>query len=198
MSLSTTLLIVISVMFALFWFWYTGGQKPLTKQEIDTYMPKLRKLEMNEAVLARIHQFMMSDTGKGFVMVNLLKLNDTESGKPSAEETLQKYSHVFLRKLLLRAGHPIAIGQVAGDAVELWGLQDDAKWTTVGLIRYRSRRDMIEMVVDPTFTEIHPFKEQALQKTIAVPVAPWFSLSDLRLIVGLIAIIAGLGILVAV
>jgi hypothetical protein len=54
----------------------------------------------------------------------------------------------------------------------------------------------MEMGIDPTFNDIHPFKVQALQKTIAVPVAPWFSLSDLRLIVGLIAIIAALGVLV--
>ena len=56
---------------------------------------------------------------------------------------------------------------------------------------------MIEMVIDPAFAEIHPFKEQALRKTIAVPVDPWFSFSDLRLILGLITIIAALSILVA-
>ncbi len=197
MTMTSILLSVIGLLYALFWFWYTGRQRPLTQQEIDSYMPKLRASNTDEMVLARIHDFMASDTGKGFVMVNLLQLRDTAPDAESASGILQKYSNVFLSKLLRRAGHPIAFGQVAGDAVELWGVEDDAKWTTVGLIRYRSRRDLIEMVVDPAFAEIHPFKEQALQKTIAVPVAPWFSLSDLRLIVGLIAIIATLGILVA-
>lgn len=197
MMTTSILLGIIGFLYALFWFWYTSRQRPLTQQEIDNYMRQLSVQEADDVVLARIRDFMVSDTGKGFVMVNLLQLKETEPDGVPASETLQKYSNAFLGKLLRRAGHPIAFGRVAGDAVELWGLEDDAKWTTVGLVRYRSRRDMIEMVIDPAFAEIHPFKEQALQKTIAVPVAPWFSLSDLRLIVTLIAIIAALGILVA-
>ncbi len=195
MTLSTVLIGIIVILYVLFWGWYTGRQKPLSQQEIEHYLQKLTKMESDEIVLNRIQEFMRSDTGKSFVMVNLLYLQDTKPNEEPASEILQKYSNVFLKKLLRRAGHPIGIGDVAGEAVELWGLKDDAKWTNVGLVRYRSRRDMIEMVIDPIFAEIHPFKQQALQKTIAVPVSPWFSLSDLRLLLGLIAIIAVLIIL---
>ncbi|RMG97269.1 MAG: hypothetical protein D6706_08900 [Chloroflexi bacterium] len=196
MTTTSILLSIIGLLYALFWLWYTGWQRPLTQSEIERYLSKLQAVNTDEVVLARIRDFMASDTGKSFVMVNLLQLKETNPDEEPASVTLQKYSNVFLGKLLRRAGHPIVFGQVAGDAVELWGLEDDARWTSVGLIRYRSRRDLIEMIIDPTFNDIHPFKVQALQKTIAVPVAPWFGLSDLRLIVGLIAIIAVLGVLV--
>lgn len=183
------LLISIVLLYSIFWLWYTGRQKALSPQEIKDYMSQLEAIFSDEVALARVRNFMESDTGKGFIMVNLLQLHDSEPDTEPASKTLEKYSNVFLGKLLRRAGHPIAFGQVAAEALELWGVEDDAKWTSVGLIRYRSRRDMLEMVIDPIFKNIHPFKEQALKKTIAVPVDPWLSFGDLRLILGLIGVI---------
>ena len=70
--MTTTSIILggIALLYGLFWYWYTGRQKPLTQQEIDNYMSELITRESDDIVLTRIRDFMVSDTGKGFVMVN--------------------------------------------------------------------------------------------------------------------------------
>ena len=74
-------------------------------------------------------------------MVNLLQLQDPKPGAGPAAAILRKHSTVLLGRLLRRAGHPIEFGQVAGDAVELWGLEGDAKWSTDGMIQIECLRD---------------------------------------------------------
>ena len=58
-------------------------------------------------------------------------------------------------------------------------------------MRYRSRRDMLEITINPAFSGSHEFKVAAMKKTIAFPLDPWFQLGDprfvLALILGLIA-----------
>ena len=52
----------------------------------------------------------------------------------------------------------------------------------MGVMRYRSRRDIMEIAVNPIFSVKHDVKLAALEKTIAVPVEPQLHLGDLRLI----------------
>ena len=53
-------------------------------------------------------------------------------------------------------------------------------------MRYRSRRDMLEITADPRFGERHEYKMAGLEKTIAFPVKPTLYLSDPRLLLALI------------
>ena len=39
----------------------------------------------------------------------------------------------------------------------------------MSLIRYRSRRDLAELVVDPFFEDIHVFKNAAIEQTASFP-----------------------------
>jgi len=61
-------------------------------------------------------------------------------------------------------------------------------WDMGGLVRYRSRRDFLEIVTDPVFSSKHHFKAAALEKTIAFPVEPDFNLGDPRLLIGLLVL----------
>ncbi len=49
-------------------------------------------------------------------------------------------------------------------------------------MRYRSRRDMLEISSNPAFHGSHEFKVAAMAKTIAFPLDPWFHLGDPRLV----------------
>jgi hypothetical protein len=51
-------------------------------------------------------------------------------------------------------------------------VEPDPGWTFSGVIRYRSRRDLMELATDPRFSEIHAFKLAAIANTFAFPVAP--------------------------
>jgi len=76
-------------------------------------------------------------------------------------------------------------------ALDLWGIDDAASWSLVGLVRYRSRRDMIEIATDPAFSDAYKFKIAALQQTIAVPVEPFLMLGNPRVLLALVGIALG-------
>ena len=53
-------------------------------------------------------------------------------------------------------------------------------------MRYRSRRDLLEIAMNPEFAGSHEFKIAAMQKTIAFPIDPWVQAGDPRLLLALI------------
>ena len=59
-------------------------------------------------------------------------------------------------------------------------------------MRYRSRRDMLEIVTNPAFQGSHEFKVAAIDKTVAFPVDPWYSLGDPRILLFLVFLVIGL------
>jgi hypothetical protein len=64
------------------------------------------------------------------------------------------------------------------DIVSAEGMED---WDNVAVVRYRSRKDLLEIGLNPIFDERHLYKIESLEKTIAIPVETPF-LNDLRLI----------------
>jgi len=56
-------------------------------------------------------------------------------------------------------------------------------------MRYRSRRDMMEISTNPDFEGPHDFKIAAMAKTVAFPLDPWANAGDPRLLLGLISLI---------
>lgn len=187
---------LIAALYAAFWRWYTGSQKPLTPAEVAAYVAKLRDKGARTEILAALTHFLAHDTGRDFIMANFVKLH--EHPRPTADTTpdddpeavLSRYSEPFLGRLLRTAGHPVLIGRAAAPAVELWGLADADDWDTVALVRYRSRRDMINAATDPNFATLHGYKLAAIRKTIAFPADPYFHAGDPRLLGALIALVA--------
>ena len=66
-------------------------------------------------------------------------------------------------------------------------------WTQGAGVRYRSRRDLLEISTNPAFQGRHEFKIAAMQKTIAFPIDPWFQLGDPRLLLALFLGLIGCG-----
>lgn len=178
------------LIYSLFLIWYSGLGLKFQPEEIEQVIAKMQAAGFGRDP-ERLRHFMLNDDGKDFVMVNLLAFNHPEK---ESMEKLQQYSGPFIKELLTRAGHPVFFSRGAGPAAEYWGLEKGAEnWNVVAAVRYRSRRDLIEMVMWPEFRDLHPFKEAALEKTLAFPASPWFVLGGARLTVGLIlALIAAL------
>jgi hypothetical protein len=93
------------------------------------------------------------------------------------------YTRRFMPALFRRAGHPALFGRAAGGYVEAWGVEPDPGWSVSGVIRYRSRRDMIELATDPAFESAHAFKIAALEKTLAFPLSPAWVVAGPRFVV---------------
>lgn len=178
-----------ALFYALFRLWYDGLAAPLTPAEVDRYAASMAERGFPAERIALIRRFLAEDTGHDFVMLNLIELSeapapvgDMKPGEKS-REVLDRYMAYMTPALLARASHPMLGGDTAANAIETWGLPGAERWSLAGVVRYRSRRDMIEIASDPRFRDAHVYKIAAMQKTIAVPIDPYFVAGGPRLAV---------------
>lgn len=189
------------LIYAIFWLWYVGFRKPLSQKEVDYYMAELAKFSGEAGVegLSDIRAFLEKDTGKSFAMVNSIQLKDkpdmVEGVKPgdSSRTTLINYHKPFMKMMLKRGGMGVFMGRTAGKSVDVIGIDNAEEWGIAGINRFRSRRDMMELMIHPLFHEKHALKFAALKKSIAYPVDPWFQPGGIPLTVALVvALVAAL------
>ena len=167
-------------LYALFSLWYVGGSGPLTPAEIDRYLARLEDgpERRDPDRLATLRKFLEQDDGREFFMANLARLPDEPVADPTtgefrpAGDVLREYTGRFLPSLFRRAGHPAFFGRTAGGYVEQWGVAPDPGWSFVGIIRYRSRRDMMELATSPAFAPAHAYKLVSMSNTLAFPTSP--------------------------
>ena len=142
---------------------------------------------------------MEQDTGDDFVMLNVIDMYDQPLQVPgvepgeSSDDVMAKYMAYMYPALFSRACHPVMVGDAAHQALDLMNAPGMESWTRGALMRYRSRRDMLDISTNPEFHGSHDFKIAAMAKTIAFPLDPWFSLGDPRLILALVLGLIGMG-----
>ncbi|MEZ5502982.1 MAG: hypothetical protein R3E50_10100 [Halioglobus sp.] len=180
-----------AVAYGLFWWWYVGFRPRITPGEVEETMRLFDLHGMGTpAQREHVRYFLANDDGRDFVMVNLLHL------KPPVAESRRKldtYQKVFLGALLRKAGHPVLIARAASGNVENVACEHADNWSAAGMIRYRSRRDLMEMLPSTIGSEHHGLKLDALEKTLAFPSSRWFVLGGPRIVVALaIALVAAL------
>ena len=194
------------VIYAGFFLWYTDIGGKLDKEEIEFFLEKLE--ENASAILVDpgsynsqknlIKRFMEEDTGRQFLMVNNIDMNDdpedVEGAEPgeSAERLLDRYMEHMYAQLLKRACHPVFAGNAVHPSMDLVGIEGAEIWDRAALMRYKSRRAFMEVVTHPNMRSKHAFKVAALEKTIAYPVETVLYLGDPRFLLALILIILGL------
>jgi hypothetical protein len=191
--------IVLGVLYAAFFGWYTSFGGPLTDEEIAHFMSlaEAREPRPSPERLAQLRRFMEEDTGDDFVMINLIDMYETplqtegvEPGETS-EQVLGKYMAYMLPALLSRASHPVLDGRAASSVMDIMNAKGMEEWTRGAAMRYRSRRDMFEISLNPEFQGSHEFKIAAMEKTIAFPIDPWMQLGDPRLVLALLLGLVG-------
>lgn len=175
----TTLIIWGAALFvyALFLGWHENWRGPLSEAEIKSFMARIEATEnLDDAQRKTLLAFMQTDTGDEFLMVNLIahksgKIVDPIDGQlRSAEELLGVYVRPFIGKLVRSAGYPVVTGPAQGGYLDAWNVEANPGWSGSGLVRYRSRRDMLEAATDPSFAGGHVYKQAALAATLAVPI----------------------------
>lgn len=180
------------LVFLLFSAWYTDMAGPLKPDEIERFSKKLRENGGSEESIARIREFMEADTGRQFLMVNVIDMNEDPPDVPgaapgeSAQQLMGRYMEHMYPALLLRASHPVMMGTAIFSNMDTVGITGADNWTMGALMRYRSRRTLMEIVTNPAFMGSHEFKMAALDKTIAYPIEMNLYYSDLRLLLGLL------------
>ena len=181
------------MLYALFVGWYTDFGGPLTEAEIQAYIAKIENRNLGGAPSARgaLLEFLRNDTGGQFLMFNAVDLARTpppmEGAPPDADgqTLLDLYMEHMIPALLSRASHPVVVGKSVADSLDLLGIEGAEAWSDGAIMRYRSRRTLIDIIDNPEFYARHDFKLAGLEKTIAYPIEPRIYFGDLRLLLGL-------------
>ena len=181
--------------------WYQNWRGPLHRDEIDRHMRRLEELDIaTPAERADIRRFLEEDDGREFHMLNLVRLHRDRVAHPTTGELqtprrlLQGYTSSFVRRLIRRAGHPALLAVPIGPYVDTWGVPaPEERWTLVGMMSYRSRRDMIALVASEGFAAAHVFKHAAMPATCSFPMGRVRFVAGPRVVVGLgLALLAAL------
>jgi hypothetical protein len=178
---------ILAAVYLAFRLWYDGGGGPLTPDEVRRYVAIFEERGVEPARIAKLRDFLDSDTGSDLVMANFIHLQD----QPDAQHDLDRYMEHMYPALFKRACHPVFAGPVVAGALDYWGLENGERWSMVGLVRYRSRRDMMEIATDPAFRDAHQYKTAAMSQTIAIPTEPFLQLGSARWLVALVLVTLG-------
>ena len=192
MSIRLKIWSVPILLYVSFFSWYTDFGGPLSDSEIDHYVATMKNNGRPADLIADIKAFAKQDTGRQFLMVNNIDMNenppDVEGAEPgeSAADLMGRYMAHMIPALLARACHPILIGSAVYSSMDLVGIEGAENWDQAALFRYKSRRAFLEIVTNPVFNGKHQFKTAALEKTIAFPIETSLYLSDPRLLLALV------------
>jgi hypothetical protein len=168
--------LVAAALYIGFLLFYNNWRGALKQDEIDTMLTRAEAQgsgQIND--LSVVRQFLEADDGREFVMVNLVRVSDAVVTDPDsgaqvpASDMMKAYSKAFMPGLIKRGGHPALAARKVGGYVDAWKVGPDPGWSIVGFVRYRSRRDMLKMVVDPTFENAHKFKLLGVEETFSFP-----------------------------
>lgn len=172
-----------AILYGVFLGWYQNGRGALRPEEIAVFAARLESGGLGDAQdREQLRRFMEQDDGREFVMLNLVRLSaeplpHPATGEPtSASRLLRGYLGTFLPRLVRRAGHPLLQARKIGGYVDSWNVEPDPGWSFMGYMRYRSRRDLMEMILTPGFEDAHAFKRAAMPTTFSFPTQPMISL----------------------
>jgi hypothetical protein len=167
--------IAFIAIYVLFLLWhYRLCSKPLTKAEIDRLSAKGGYDDMNANEKANFRRFMEADDGKPFYMVNLMRFREKAlypAGEfpdvKTGEDAAKLYNRAVIRELIKRGSYPVFYSKKMANLLS----ESDGTdfFEHVGIVRYRSRRDLLNMAESPVYAECIKHKWASLEKTVAVP-----------------------------
>jgi hypothetical protein len=205
---------VLVALFAAFWWWQTPGNSgKLTVDEVDAY---IRRIEPNlpmepgekAEVLARFRAWGEADDGQPVYMLNLMRYFDTLKRVPGTEafkgtpaQANAYYESVALRLVARLGTYPVVGGEAAGVPDGAGVLHSNLlafdrevdDWSRVLVMRYPNRRAFFNLISDPGYLDVMPYKLAAL-KVALIPVRAELVVPDLRWVLGMILLAAFLAI----
>jgi len=184
----TLIWIVVAVLYAVFWLWYSGTKGKLSQTEVESYMQQFESKGVNADNLVNLRHFLEKDDGREWFMINLLEL---KSPKRESSKLLQRYTKTFMAGMFRRAGHPFFVAIAAAKNIENLNCDDADNWSSTGIVRYRSRRDCAETLLDTFGSDHHADKLASLTKTLAFPATANLLMGSPRVLVAMSAALIG-------
>ena len=175
--------IIALSLYALFWLWYCGVKGRLSKHEVEIFISSFEAKGLSERALSNIREFLEQDDGREFFMVNLLEI---KSPKSESQKLLMGYFKKFMSGMIPRGGHPLFLAKAAARNIENLNCEHADNWSSVGIIRYRSRRDFAQIVLNTFGSEHHADKLLSLKKTLAFPSTTTLFFGSPKIIIALV------------
>ncbi|MDG1749738.1 MAG: hypothetical protein P8H89_08690 [Porticoccaceae bacterium] len=175
--------IIALSLYALFWLWYCGVKGRLSKHEVEIFISSFEAKGLSERALSNIREFLQQDDGREFFMVNLLEI---KSPKSESQKLLMGYFKKFMSGMIPRGGHPLFLAKAAARNIENLNCEHADNWSSVGIIRYRSRRDFAQIVLNTFGSEHHADKLLSLNKTLAFPSTTTLFFGSPKIIIALV------------
>jgi hypothetical protein len=187
------------LLYGLFWLGYGGKGMPLSQDEVDALIAAIEQNARSRGgadpeLLEAFRRVGEADDGQEFYMVNLARHRkkalypegyDYDDDVQAAE---RRYATAILPRLLKRASSPVFVGTPTGLFLHPEGADE---WDQLALVRYRSRRDLLEMVAEPGMGELGVHKWASLEKTQVFPVTPLVSFIWIRSAVAVLFAVLG-------
>ncbi len=163
-------------LYIVFRLWYDNWRGPLSPQEVEDLMAQVSGIKMSEYSDPKdLRAFLEADDGKEFVMVNLVRVHTGEIAHPHTSkptkgiDLLREYGQRFVKVLFKHGGHPVLVMRKVGGYIDSWNTPPDPGWHIAGSMRYRSRRDMMQLALDPSVRDVHVLKTIATATTFSFP-----------------------------
>lgn len=181
-----------ALLYALFHLWYGGTGSPMAPSEAQELVDRIEararaaNADAYDAELIRSFRVLAErDDGGEFYMLNLMRFREKAQYPPSlatkygadVREAARRYNEAVVPALLRRASLPVLLGEYAGPFIPASGAE---RWDQVGIVRYRSRRDMLEMALALARSGDGVHKRASIEHTVVFPVEPVFDLVFVR------------------
>lgn len=196
---------VLSTAVAAVWLQQSPGawRGPLTRAEVADYVARLTRMPMapeeRTETLARLRAFGEADDGNPVHMLNVMRFYDEVRQLPGApafagtSREANAYYEARVAPFLLRRGaYPMVSATVVG--ANLFGYEPDRDHADrVLVVRYPSRRAFLDMVADPAYGALAPYKLMAVNLMLT-PTRADHVIPDVRIVVTAIALICFLAV----
>jgi len=174
----------LGLIYASFWIWYGGNGDPLTQEEGLEMLAEVERVhgvkleDTPEGSMSRnLRAMLPHDDGREFYAVNL----ETRAAGPEALEAEAEYAAIVVPLLLERGGHPVFLSERVGLMLGKYGEGVDR----VAVVRYRSLRDLLDMIADERMLEGNAFKTASLAHTEVFITRPSITFVQVRLMLGM-------------
>ena len=166
--------LILAALYCGFLIWHTPLRPPLSAQERTEFLAKLEAGADPSSAAQESLAFLEADDGGPFYMLNLIAYREKaqytpgfESDITSAQIANETYSSYVIPLLLARGSYPLIVSERLATVIDTLG--PSRNFETVALIRYRSRRDFLDMITSDAFTAAVPHKWASVSGTLVAP-----------------------------
>jgi len=145
--------------------WYQWGAQTLSPSDVDNYMAVIAAQTQKPGAkhdLPALRQFLSEDDGMPVYTINLYKFHDAAeypdaSGfSGTGEQAYDRFSRIMISLMAKRGSHPVYGSN--------WVDQANSDWDRIVIVKYRSRRDLVDLFATDDFAEASIHKWASLRE----------------------------------